>query len=452
MVKLRPGVPNLDCTKNCSKINWTLANMVECSYCPNYFHDVCVGITKQVAIETEWACEECLKCLPPDVALSSRDLLNVNSQQIDSLATEADRILQNVPVNQDASTSSTNLLESHIEQMQESSAGRENASTSRASQNLVASTSNRTRNTINNRQPTNNQAESDTNEDVDSSDSQSSESSESNQDDREYYIEKIIAHGRADDGSLLYKVRWKGYGPADDTWEPERQFIKLYDRLAEYKRAHRLGLPTFRKKYGSIKYQTNEANWVTADKIIATAISFLAKEYRGIIPIKTLERPQKCDNTDHIYLIDYQSHAMIGLLYAKQNVMLISDGENLYEKDSETKNDIDQWLGLPIKPITFLQQSKIDYCGSSSAILIMKFTELYARGQTIPNPISVSKRRHETIQKLFHPEKSESLSNWKSINTQYKYQCDYPGCNFKTLKRDARVMRYHQLKHEKINK
>ena len=40
-------------------------------------------------------------------------------------------------------------------------------------------------------------------------------------DQREYGVEDLIAAGIDDDGSILFHIRWKGYGPKDDTWEPE---------------------------------------------------------------------------------------------------------------------------------------------------------------------------------------------------------------------------------------
>ena len=43
----------------------------------------------------------------------------------------------------------------------------------------------------------------------------------STMDQREYEIEDLIAAGVDEAGRILFRVRWKGYGPKDDTWEPE---------------------------------------------------------------------------------------------------------------------------------------------------------------------------------------------------------------------------------------
>ena len=49
---------------------------------------------------------------------------------------------------------------------------------------------------------------------------------------REYEIEKVLDAGVADDGSILFRIRWKGYGPSDDTWEPEENLPQEIVRAA----------------------------------------------------------------------------------------------------------------------------------------------------------------------------------------------------------------------------
>lgn len=45
-------------------------------------------------------------------------------------------------------------------------------------------------------------------------------------DTEEYYeVERIVDHGCNEVG-MWFRVRWKGYGPDSDTWEPENNFMK----------------------------------------------------------------------------------------------------------------------------------------------------------------------------------------------------------------------------------
>ena len=39
-------------------------------------------------------------------------------------------------------------------------------------------------------------------------------------------MDKILDH-KVDKGIHLWRVRWKGYGPEEDTWEPASHFMKI---------------------------------------------------------------------------------------------------------------------------------------------------------------------------------------------------------------------------------
>ena len=53
----------------------------------------------------------------------------------------------------------------------------------------------------------------------------------------EYEVEAIIDSKRVNKG-WQYRVRWKGYGPEEDTWEPKESLIgNAKDELARYHRA-----------------------------------------------------------------------------------------------------------------------------------------------------------------------------------------------------------------------
>jgi hypothetical protein len=59
----------------------------------------------------------------------------------------------------------------------------------------------------------------------------------------EYEVDEIISHELRSQGRskrLWYLVRWKGYSPEDDTWEPETNLTNCSDILTAYKTKNKL--------------------------------------------------------------------------------------------------------------------------------------------------------------------------------------------------------------------
>uniref|UniRef100_A0A8D9AJ80 Chromodomain Y-like protein n=1 Tax=Cacopsylla melanoneura TaxID=428564 RepID=A0A8D9AJ80_9HEMI len=54
-------------------------------------------------------------------------------------------------------------------------------------------------------------------------------------DNEEYEVEKVIHHRKFTNGGVEYLIRWKGYGPDDDTWEKESNLTSSAVLIAEYK-------------------------------------------------------------------------------------------------------------------------------------------------------------------------------------------------------------------------
>lgn len=476
MVRLRFGPPTFDCIRTCEESYWPAEERVECSYCSNNFHPSCIGISRNQALETEWACEECNPGSSNHNTLNTQHLGASNTQNTQLTTCETN--IRVGPSTRENDSPIINQLQTHIEVMnrekdnhvqqteiiQSGLSGLEfQTSTETTDQNNEennpTSRFKECQSSSQNRQLVTNNGEDNIPMGSDSStviisqvtssqDSQSTTTSKRSE--REYYVEEILKHRKLKNGKIEYRVRWKGYDQSEDTWEPETQFVKLYDRLAQYKRSKKLGLPTFPKRYGLINDKKgNEANWITAERTIEIAKSLISKEYKDAIPLKLIIKPERPANNDHIYLIDFQNHTLVGLYYANENMMIVADGENCYLNDPDIRKYIDEWFDITIKPITFHYQSKVDHCASSSAIIIYKFAELYARGQVIPDPLPVSKRRHEFVKKLLHREESITINSRKPVSQYPIYKCEFPGCNFQTRKRDARVLKRHQLSHQK---
>jgi hypothetical protein len=55
----------------------------------------------------------------------------------------------------------------------------------------------------------------------------------------EYEVESVLAH-KDGKGGRRYLVRWKGYSPADDTWEPSQHLEHAADKVKDYLSSGRL--------------------------------------------------------------------------------------------------------------------------------------------------------------------------------------------------------------------
>eukprot|EP00698_Gefionella_okellyi_P024332 TRINITY_DN8551_c0_g1_i1.p1 TRINITY_DN8551_c0_g1~~TRINITY_DN8551_c0_g1_i1.p1 ORF type:complete len:201 (-),score=49.04 TRINITY_DN8551_c0_g1_i1:215-817(-) len=65
--------------------------------------------------------------------------------------------------------------------------------------------------------------------------SEEASESEANDDEETYVVEKVLDSRKKGD-SYVYKVRWEGYGPEGDSWEPEENMLDA-ELLVEYWRA-----------------------------------------------------------------------------------------------------------------------------------------------------------------------------------------------------------------------
>jgi len=72
-------------------------------------------------------------------------------------------------------------------------------------------------------------------------------------DENEYEIESIIDVKRID-GEKKYRVRWKGYSPEDDTWEPKESLDNCPEVIKEFKKRMKI------RKYEKEKKDTIEKN------------------------------------------------------------------------------------------------------------------------------------------------------------------------------------------------
>lgn len=301
-------------------------------------------------------------------------------------------------------------------------------------------------------QPTNENQETAANEETTSGEDTSSEDNENDQGESQtrYVIESIVDHGYYNDGTLGYRVKWLGYD--EMTWEKEKRFDRAYRILETYKRKADLGPPTFKNLWGSTDLeQTNPRIWNSPDTVIQAVRGYIRREHRDLLKIKIIKEGDELEPSDHLYLIDYGNHGLVGLHQVDANLITVADGGNSYMEDEDVRNWIHSWIKVPIRPVEFPHQSKIDHCSSSAVAICIRFIQLYATGTAIPSPLVVPRTLHEKLKRTMHKGPSVGLNGWKAIqDNMQKFRCNHPGCNYISRRRNQRQLAAHIKRHQII--
>ena len=56
----------------------------------------------------------------------------------------------------------------------------------------------------------------------------------------EFEIEAILTHRTYKNRETRYLIKWKGYDPSENTWEPESNLSNAEEELNDYKSQHNL--------------------------------------------------------------------------------------------------------------------------------------------------------------------------------------------------------------------
>lgn len=270
-------------------------------------------------------------------------------------------------------------------------------------------------------------------------------------DDSEYEIEEIVGHEYDENGIIYYETKWKGYPSEQNTLELETSFVNAYKTLLSYKMNANLGEPTIkrRKGWGALNtLRINPSIWKGAEDIIQEVKRYLTLEHRDLLKIKVLKQGDPLERQDQIYLIDQGNHVLVGLHQVGENSITLADGGNAYLEDQEVRDWIKTWIQVPIRVVKFPNQTKVDHCASSAAVICIRFIQCYATRMPIWDPLVAPKTWQAKIAKSMHNGPSQTLITWKPVQENViKYRCSFQGCEYYSRKRDHRQLTAHMLKH-----
>lgn len=183
----------------------------------------------------------------------------------------------------------------------------------------------------------------------------------------------------------------------------------------------------------------DRSNWATVQEII-DKVKIYSDNYSH--EIKKLEDFDS--NLDGIYLIPIGHHCFVGLYFAQLKMVIISDGGGAYYYDKLIR----QTLILKLRSIKkicyvpFLNQSGLDHCASSAAVICIEFQRIL-RNRKIPRLLRVPKTILDRIKKVLHKTSSPSILGRVMINSRMQLkQVNCPKCSKKV--KDRRALNFHK--------
>lgn len=195
-----------------------------------------------------------------------------------------------------------------------------------------------------------------------------------------FAIQKILAH-RATDTGFEYELQWVGYGPEDNTWEPEAHLNGAEQLLTSYKRVHGLGEPTVQFKVGSNNSALMRKELWVDRKEILSAISIERKVNR-YSPFLKVEIFTHLKNEDYIFILLCDFHAFVGLHLKDKKTIYIADNGNMFINNLEVRNTVEGYLedhaNIAIKPLIVNQTFGSDQCASAAVCIVIELLRLYS--------------------------------------------------------------------------
>lgn len=203
--------------------------------------------------------------------------------------------------------------------------------------------------------------------------------------DTEFEVESIVSD-RCIGDFRDYRVRWKGFGPADDTYELEKDLApNAGDILDEYRRVNNID-PNDGLDDGQLMEQIERVcddNWTLPGQVIHQIAMFtrvLKVQNNDIRTVVFEGRMEMARNIDQTYLHAFKGHFYVHLILEKK-LFLTADGGNAVISDKATLKTLHREVGKPLKPVHFGYQKWQDNCTSSAAVIALVQGKLYGAVQ-----------------------------------------------------------------------
>lgn len=184
-----------------------------------------------------------------------------------------------------------------------------------------------------------------------------------------YYfnVDQILDHRILKDGKREFFIKWEDYNLNEATWEPEIHLDGANSKLQNYCKYKKLTFSHIKGRVGSsFAANSNEERFVDIGEILDNIINY-KNYYHQTLEI-SISHWEDNLNQDGIYLIRLKQHCFVLGYMHGERLGYISDGTNMCQED-DYRYELQQMTGTRLIPLTYNDQTKLDYC-ASSAILI----------------------------------------------------------------------------------
>lgn len=262
--------------------------------------------------------------------------------------------------------------------------------------------------------------------------------------DNTFRVEAIVGH-TIKDGKREFTVKWEDNS---ETIEPEenldgcvellKEYIAKYNQSAQDKLVQTTLTPLPEDRLGSSSVATGTQNWVTMQQILDCINEFLDDEnwfqYKRSIPILTYE--QFKGDSDAILLLSFEKHCYCMLYRKEEKKMIIADGNDIYTKEPQTKERIDNLLmNFDLVPMKTDFSAKVDQCGAAAVLIALELVRHF-NGKPMTR-IAPGKYIKDVITKRMHNYKSVCLKGRRNDLLKSNLVCEVCGKTFKTSAKTA---------------
>jgi len=240
-------------------------------------------------------------------------------------------------------------------------------------------------------------------------------------------------------GTTLFLIKWLGYDPKFNSWEPEENLVGSEELLIKYKSSKDLPHQPF-AEMDFLDEGPATANSIDTARVLVyiSTISRFRGYKRTIEVVGFVDHIE--DKVEKIYVLLHRSHFFVIAHYSSRRTIVV-DGANATD-DGQLKDELEVLVGLKLEQVRFEQQRGSDHCGASAIVIALELMRLHNRDQSPQGKLTVPDGTLKFLVGKLHRAPTEKLGAWKSVN-----EIEIPTCS-KCLRKFKRTGRKAMLIHE----